>query len=303
MDDVTDVVFREIVADLARPDVFFTEFVNADGLLYNPKRVSRKLRLTEIQRPVVAQIWGIHPENIAKAAKTVKDLGFDGIDLNMGCPDRKVVKQGGGAGMIGNYELVKEVIDAARVGLPLSAKTRLGININIAKEWLGFLLEQKLAALTVHGRLAKQMSNGQADWEEIGKAVKLREKISPETLIIGNGDVKFYSEVLEKYERYGIDGVMIGRGIFANPLVFSKTERELNREEKIALAKKHFELFRQIWGQDKNFEIVKKFFKIYINNFPDAAMLRKKLMEAKTPEEIGRIFVANEGLEPPTSSM
>ncbi len=274
MDDVTDVVFREIINETARPDVFFTEFVSSDGLLYNPASLSKKLLFPPGQHPIVAQIWGTDPDTVALSAKIVADLGFDGIDINMGCPKRAIMAKGGGAGIIGNFFLAEKIINAARVGLPVSVKTRL------APDWIEFLLRQNLEALTIHGRTPKQMSTGQANWEEIGRVAKAN---TTKTLIIGNGDVKSYSEAVEKADKYGVDGVMIGRGVFADPYVFSKTKVSLTKDQKLALARKHLELFVNTWGQEKNWESVKKFFKIYINGFKGAARLRNELMVNSDP--------------------
>lgn len=290
MDDVTDNVFRQVVLSAGRPDVFFTEFVSSDGLVFNSHGVPlRKLTFTPDQHPIVAQIWGNNPENMGKAAKIVSDLGFDGIDINMGCPVREVVRHGAGAGLIGNYEVSEKIIKSVkgRAGKMLvSVKTRLGLNVNIAKDWCTFLLKQNLAALTVHARTAKQMSKVPADWEQIGEIVKMRDKMSSETLIIGNGDIKSHKEVLWLSEKYRVDGVMIGRGIFANPWIFNRDQIEHPRQDYINLLLKHIELFEQTWGDTKNFAIIKKFFKMYVNNFREASNLRQKLMETKSFAEI-----------------
>ena len=294
MDDVTDNVFRQVVIEAGRPDVFFTEFVSADGLVFNSHGIPlRKLTFTKEQHPIVAQIWGSDVVRMGKAAKIVKDLGFDGIDINMGCPVRDVVKHGAGAGLIGNYENSEKIIKSVKksVGnLPVSIKTRLGININIAEDWCTFLLKQDLAALTIHGRTAKQMSKVPADWDEIGQIIKLRNDISPKTPIIGNGDVKSYKEVIALSEKYGIDGVMIGRGVFADPWVFCKTSKIHTRADYISLLLRHIELFEKTWGETKNFAIIKKFFKMYINNFKGASKLRQKLMDSKSFEEIKELL-------------
>ena len=290
MDDITDNVFRQVMLEASRPDIFFTEFANIDGLVHGANGIPlRKLDFTKNQHPIVAQIWGTDITNMEKAAGMVASLGFDGVDINMGCPIREVIKKGAGAGLIGNYDLAEKLIKAAKNGsdgLPVSVKTRLGIKENIADDWTRFLLGQGLAALTIHGRIAKQMSKGMADWDEIAKIVKTRDKVSPKTLIIGNGDVGSYSEVLEKREKYGVDGVMIGRGVFANPWVFSKNGKDRGKEDYINLLKKHIELFEKTWGETKNFAIIKKFFKMYIKDFRGANQLRIKLMETKNFEEV-----------------
>lgn len=289
MEDVTDVVFREIVAQLPRPDVFFTEFTSADGLAsVGREKTILKFKFTSHQRPVVAQIWGINPENMRLAAQIVEKLKFDGVDINMGCPDRAVVKKGAGAAMCTNPKLAKEIINKVREGapnLPLSVKTRLGFDKIATEDWIGFLLKQNLDALTIHGRTGKQKSDVPANWEEIGKAIKLKNQLSPNTILIGNGDVKDWFEAEEKFHQFGADGVMIGRGIFNNPWVFGKVKKEYSKEEYFELLKKHLTLFNETWGKTKNFAIMKKFFKMYVNNFEGAAQVRANLMDSKNFEE------------------
>src|SRR3989344_2369283 len=191
MEDVTDIAFRELVAKhLPKPDIFFTEFTSSDGLTSIGKgETIKKLRYTENQRPIVAQIWGTDPGKMYEAACLVRELKFDGIDINMGCPDRAVMKKGAGGAMCTNPALAKEIIKAVKDGAgktAVSVKTRLGFDQNIAQDWIPFLLEQRLDALTVHGRIATQMSKGEVDWEEIGRAVSYRDKIAPDTFIVGN---------------------------------------------------------------------------------------------------------------------
>lgn len=296
MDDVTDNVFRQVVLSAGRPDVFFTEFSNADGLVHGANGIPlRKLNFTPDQHLIVAQIWGTDPVNMEKAAKIAADLGFDGIDINMGCPVKEVVKKGAGAGLIGSYSLSEKLINAVKKGaggLPVSIKTRLGKNENITEDWVTFLFKKNIAALTVHGRTAKQMSKGEASWEEIGKIVKIRDRIAPKTLIIGNGDIKNYAEVLKMQKKHGVDGVMIGRGIFGNPWVFIKDLKPVEHSKKdyIDLLLRHIDLFENTWGESKNFAILKKFFKMYVKNFKGANSLRIKLMEAENFEEVRRIL-------------
>lgn len=287
MEDVTDYAFRELVAtSLPRPHVFFTEFTSADALCSPGKEQALlKLKYSENQRPIVAQIWGSDPSKMEKAAKLVQELRFDGVDINMGCPDRAVVKIGLGCALADDMPRAKEMIDAVRRGapnLPLSVKTRLGNKKDIADTWIPFLLEQKLAALTVHGRIGKQMSQGEGDWDAIGQAVQWRNEIGPETILVGNGDVESYGQGVEYAKRYGVDGIMIARGIFHNPWVFSSGKKEHKTQEYVELLLKHVTLFEQTYGEKKNFAIMKKFFKMYINSFPGAGELRVKLMECKS---------------------
>ncbi len=291
LDDVTDVVFREIVANTARPDVFFTEFTSADAL-FSPGRevISQKLKFTENQRYIVAQIWGTDPENLYKAAKLVQELGFDGVDINMGCPARDIMKKGCGSAMIMDFERTKAAIDAVRRGadkIAISVKTRCGKKEWVTEEWISFLLKQNLDALTIHGRLASEMSKYPARWDEIGKCVKLRNEISPNTILLGNGDVTGYKDAVEKHETYGIDGAMIGRGIFANPYAFDKTKEleQPTKEDLIDLATKHMNLYDSVWQDTKPYHPMKKFFKMYVKGFPGANELRDKLMRTDNSED------------------
>ena len=286
MEDVTDVVFREIIATCGKPDVFFTEFVNVDGIVSGVEKVRQRLKFTKNQHPIVAQIWGNNSDNYVKAIKIIREMDFDGIDINMGCPIRQVVRRGCCAGLIKTPTLAKEIIEAAKTSagnLPLSVKTRLGFNCLQTEEWIGFLLQQNLAAITVHGRIAAQMSKFEADWEEIKKAVDIRNQKKLETLVIGNGDVKSYDEAMEKAQKYGVDGVMIGRGILQNPGIFS--DNSLTPEQKNIMLIDHLLLFDKTWGKNKNFDIMKKFYKMYISDTPHAQELRMKLMELKSAEK------------------
>lgn len=296
MDEVTDTVFRQIVAKAGKPDVFFTEFTNVDGLQSTGRdKLLPRLKFTDIERPIVAQIFGLNPENYFKTAKQLKDMGFDGIDINMGCPEKSVVKNGSCAGLIDNPVLAKEIIEATiegANGLPVSVKTRIGVKTIKTEEWVGFLLGFNLSAITVHGRTAKEMSKVPCHWEEIGKAVKLRDqsqvKGRNKTLIIGNGDIGSYQEGLEKVKEFGVDGIMIGRGVLKNIWIFNP---EIDPAEKACLDRLglllvHINLFQETFDSRKNFAILKKFCKAYINGFDGAAELRGELMETASLEEL-----------------
>lgn len=314
MEGMTDTVFRQIIASAGKPDVFFTEFTNVDaiwaarrGIIANAKlnfavnnvsrmghEVLRRLQYSEAERPIVAQIWGNTPKNYIEAVKLIIDLGFDGVDINMGCPVWGVVKKGECAGLINNPELAKQIIEAVKKAadqkIPVSVKTRIGYNKVITEEWIGFLLKQGLDAITVHGRTAKNRSDVPADWEEIGKAVTLRNKMGVKTAIIGNGDVKSREEAIEKWKKYGVDGVMIGRGILKNPFIFqrsntSSTSNTSLKQRKLKLLIKHVRLFGKTYGNNRRFAIMKKFYKTYVNGFAGASKLRKELMGIKTAEE------------------
>ncbi len=297
MENVTDYVFREIVSRyLPRPDVFFTEFTNTDGLTSEkgyPETIKR-LQFSKSQRPIVAQIWGSNPQNFFRSAQICLNLGFDGVDINMGCPHRSVVESGGGAGCIGNFDLVKEIINATKEGLknkiPLSIKTRLGNKIISYQDWVQFLLEQKIDALTVHCRTPSQMSDGQANWDAIGEITKIKNKISPNTLVIGNGDVLSKKEAVLKHKQYGVDGVMIARGILKNPWIFGNNNIDHKVNDFLDLALKHTNLHHHIYGDSKHFATLKRFFKMYIKGFDGATTLRAELMDTEHITEVVRIL-------------
>lgn len=303
MEDVTDTVFRQIVAMTAKPDVFVTEFTNCDGLVSaGSSVVKQRLKYTQTERPLIAQVWGKNPDNFYKAAQVVAGLGFDGIDINMGCPQRKVIKSGCGGALIGNHELAAKLISATRKGLadcgksdiPISVKTRIGVREITTASWMEFLLSQNLEAVTVHGRTVSEQSETAAHWDEIGLAVKLRDGICPQTVIIGNGDVKDAVDAQHKYEKYGVDGVMIGRGVFRNLWVFDRTGKHQNSMGNQKLLRqiclKHLQLFQETWGGNKNFQIMKKYFKIYIQDFAGAGHIRQILMTTQSYEEAKRIL-------------
>lgn len=282
MEDVTDVVFRQVVEEIAPPDVFFTEFTNVEAVLHNE---TSRLKYRKTKIPTVAQIWGLNPESFYKVAQIVSQIGFDGIDINMGCPQKPEMKIGACAALINNHTLTSEIIAAVKSGtkLPVSVKTRIGIKEIQTEEWIGFLLAQKLDALTVHGRTVKEMSSVPAHWNEIAKVVKMN---NTDTVIIGNGDVKNALGSKIQHLRSGVDGVMIGRGIFENPCCFSAKGQVLSAKQKLNLLKRHVQLWQETWGDKKNFSVLKKYFKIYIRDFDGAVELRAKLMEAKSMEEL-----------------
>ncbi len=291
MEDVTDTVFRQIVASCARPDVFFTEFTNVDGMQSVGKEVvSHRLRFTKMEHPLIAQLWGSKPENYLKTAKLLVEVGIDGIDINMGCPQKKVTSHGGCAALINNPSLAKEIILAAKEGvggkIPVSVKTRIGFKTIITEEWISFLLSSGIDALTVHGRTVAEMSKVPAHWDEIGKAVDIRNRMNVKTVIIGNGDVVDVADGIRKVNEYGVDGVMIGRGIFENPWAFDRSGHNPTIHELLMLMKKHIELFEKTWGKEKSFVILRKFFKIYIKGFDGASEYRARVMTARSSSDV-----------------
>lgn len=294
MADVTDCAFRRIIAKYAKPDVLWTEFVAVDGLLSPGREVLlRDLLYTEAERPIVAQIFGSKPENFFKVAGMIRELGFDGIDINMGCPDRNVEKQGGGASLIRHPQLAKEIILATKEGaggLPVSVKTRVGYNKVELEEWLPAILSTKPAVITVHARTRKEMSDVPARWEHVARAVELARGSG--TLIIGNGDVKDLSDACAKARETGADGIMLGRAIFGNPWLFSNASpvsvSDLgigDVEKKLGVMVEHTKLFEELLGDVKSFATMKKHYKAYANGFPGAKELRVELMDTENVAE------------------
>ena len=284
---VTDTVFRQVVVSTGKPDVFFTEFVLVDALLSQGyEKALEALKFTESERPIVAQIWGSDPDKFYKVAGMISKMGFDGIDINMGCPDKNVLKKGAGSALINNPKLATEIINTTIKGgrLPVSVKTRIGFDKIDIENWVTTLLQTPIAALTLHLRTKKEMSKVPAHWEQIYKAVEIRNKLKSKALIIGNGDVKSLKEAKEKCKEYKIDGVMIGEGIFGNVWLFNEKVniKTVSSAQKIKLLGQHLKLFKKTWGDKKNFELMKKFVKCYVNNFSGASAFRDKLMRTKT---------------------
>ncbi|MEI6678110.1 MAG: tRNA-dihydrouridine synthase [Mariniphaga sp.] len=310
MEDVTDTSFREIVARLSDPRILrilFTEFTSVDGMNH-PKgkiRVSERLVVSETEKIVlkqkniklVAQIWGNKPELFHKIAREITDeYDFDGLDINMGCPVKNVVKNGCCSALISQPELAKEIILATKEAthLPVSVKTRTGIKSHDTEVWISSLLETKPAAIILHGRTQKMQSDGLADWEEIGKGARMRDQLNPETLFLGNGDVVSVAHGEALCTQYGLDGVMVGRGIFHNPWFFDPQVQSPVKSEKLAQLLIHTRLFEKSWEGKKNFNILKRFYKIYTSGFPEAAKLRAELMEARSFEEVYFIVDRNQ---------
>ncbi len=293
MDDVTDTVFRQVVASLAPADLYFTEFVNVDGL-QSPGRpkLMKKLQFTAKEKPLIAQIWGKIPENFRKTADELVEMGFAGIDLNMGCPEKTVVKNGCCSALINNRELASEIIKATQEGaagrVPVSVKTRIGFN-EVDLTWIEFLLGHNLDMLVVHGRTRKEMSEVPAHWDEIGKVRELRDRIAPGTLIVGNGDIETRQQGKELAEKHRLDGVMIGRGVFHDPFVFASDSpwESYSKEQRIELYSQHVKLFADTWqNRERNVKTLNRFCKVYINGFDGAKELREQLMSAQSTDEL-----------------
>lgn len=303
MEDVTDVVFRRTVAKAGRPDVFFTEFTNAASYCSVRGNLATAGRLVHepSETPLVAQIWGTSPDNFAVMSADLAKMGFAGIDINMGCPAKNVVKSGGGSGLIGNYDVAEQLIVAAKSGgLPVSVKTRLGVRqVSEYEPWLSFLLKCDLANLTVHLRTRKEMSKVAAHYEMIDQICELRDQLAPRTKITINGDVKNLDEAkVLKSQHPGIDGVMIGRGVFTNPFCFVAGKTP-GVEELVTLLRyqlDQYDRYRVINAKfNRNFDSLKHFFKIYLTGFAGAAKVREQAYACHTTDEV-RAVLSNAGL-------
>jgi tRNA-dihydrouridine synthase len=297
MDDVTDTVFRRIVADCAAPDFTMTEFVNVDGLTSAGRpRLMHRLAVDLDSVPVIAQIWGKKPENFKIIADEIASgviPGFVGVDLNFGCPEKSVVKNECCSALQQPHlrdkavEIIRATIDGLDGRLPLSIKTRLGFD-KIDYSWHQLLLEQKPAMLTVHVRTTRQMSKVPAQWEAIEPIVVLRDEISPDTKIVMNGDILNKTQGLELAEKHGVDGIMIGRGIFHDPFCFSESSPwvAMTKQERINLLVHHMTLHeKQYPNGERPYNPLKKFAKIYINGFEGASELRDKIMHTNSVHE------------------
>ena len=288
MADVTDPAFRRIVAKYGKPDVLWTEFVSADGLFSRGYDVLIKdLEFTQSERPIVAQFYTSSPDMMRQAAALARDLGFDGVDINMGCPDRNVERRGAGANLIKYPQLAQEIIRAAKEGsgsLPVSVKTRVGWHKNELDTLLPALLEAEPAVISIHARTRNEMSRVPARWEHIRRAVEIRNENKSDTLIFGNGDVSSVADALQKAKETQCDGVMIGRAIFGNPWLFAKHPQPILPRDKLEVLVEHTNLFENLLSH-KKFAVMKKHYKAYVTGWNGAKELRMKLMDAKDARE------------------
>lgn len=322
MDDITNLVFRKIVTRCGKPDVFFTEFVSADGAATaeGRKNLLEKLKINEKERPIVAQFFGANPDHFFEAAKWARELGFDGVDINMGCPDRSVTNQGAGSALVRNAKLARKIIQATKKGagdIPVSVKTRIGWLKNEVQDWIPEILAEKPAALTIHGRIANRGYATPADWSPIKEVVELAK--GSDTVIIGNGDVWSYQNGLERAKESGVDGVMIGRAALKNPWIFNPPTNSTNKDsqtiddsdhnkneigvgvnpkakmeaisisDRLNLLAYHVKLFKEKYPK-RNFSELKKYFAGYVSDFPGAKELRVKLMDAKSGGDVKKII-------------
>ena len=284
MADVTDAAFRRLFARYGKPDVTWTEFVSADGLCHP---VGRQVLMTDLlytgaERPIVAQVFTAHPERMREAAALIAELGFDGLDINMGCPDKSIMKQGAGAKLMQDPVLAQALIVAAKEGaadqIPVSVKTRIGFNTNELETWLPALLDAQPAAITVHARTKKEMSLVPAQWEHVTRAVELARGSG--VFILGNGDVKSMAEARARVEETGCDGVMIGRGLFGNPWFFADLF-PISVAERLRVMCEHTEIYEELFFRKKSFALMKKHYQAYVHGFDGAKELRTALMECE----------------------
>lgn len=326
MDGVTDASFRHMACTYGKPDVVFTEFTNVEGLARGATVMLRAFWYEEAERPVVAQVFGVEAESFYKAAVMLASLGFDGIDINMGCPVNTVAKQGSGAGLIRTPALAREIVRACQKGardwangitleaagvhpdvvtacvamrvrpldamerrlLPISVKTRIGYDRPVTEEWMKHLLAVEPAAISLHGRTLKQLYSGAADWEEIARAATI---VGPSpTLLLGNGDVKTLEDARDRVAATpGLDGVLIGRAALGNPWFFS--DHSPTPDELKHAAIEHARYLETTFPEQP-FDTIRKHLAWYCHAFPGARHLRGRLMQAKTADEVEAIFHA-----------
>lgn len=299
MEDVTDVVFRHVVSQAGRPDVFFTEFTNTESYCHPDgiKSVRGRLTFTEDEQPIVAHIWGDKPEYFSQMSIGMAEMGFKGIDINMGCPVPNVASRGKGSGLILRPDIAADIIQAAKAGgLPVSVKTRLGFSeVDEWREWLTHIFKQDIVNLSIHLRTTKEMSKVDAHWELIPEIKKLRDEIAPDTLLTINGDIPDRETGLKLAEQYGVDGIMIGRGIFSNPFAFEKEPKQHSPKEHLELLKLHLDLHDQyIEELPRAMSGLQRFFKIYVKGFRGASELRHQMMSTKSTDEVRALIKSAE---------
>ncbi|MGH3041353.1 MAG: tRNA dihydrouridine synthase [Gaiellaceae bacterium] len=295
MEDVTDVVFRHVVSEAARPDVFFTEFTNTESYCHpeGSHSVRGRLTFTEDEQPIVAHIWGDKPEYFRQTSIGMAKLGYRGVDINMGCPVPNVAQNGKGSGLIRRPEVAADLIQAAKAGgLPVSVKTRLGYtDVDEWHDWLTHILKQDIVNLSIHLRTRKEMSKVDAHWELIPEIKKIRDQVAPDTLLTINGDIPDRQTGLKLAHQYGIDGIMIGRGVFNNPFAFEKQPKDHSSKELLDLLRLHLDLLDKYSKLElRPFKALHRFFKIYVRGFRGASELRNQLMSTESTDEVRELL-------------
>lgn len=289
--EVTDAAFRETVAACGEPDIMFTEFTSVDGLSHPVARdriIRRYLQRGEHEHKTAVQIWGNDPEKFREAAALSKELGFAGVDINTGCPDKAVVKQEKGGALLKDYarviDLVAATIEGAG-GLPVSVKTRLGFDSDIADAWIPALAESGVSAITLHARTVKEGSRVPARWDRIKElAPGVR---AAGVTFIGNGDVTSYADALARVADSGADGAMIGRAIFGNFWFFNPDIETANvpLAERLSVLSDLAERFEARYGGFRSISVLRKHVKGLVHGFSGASELREQLMQCTTAAE------------------
>jgi len=313
MEDVTDTVFRRLILGRGAPDVFMSEFINAREYFHKKRKFARQRAVidpleaadlglgTPGPRPfLVAQIWGNDPEAYRQIIPLLLASGFDGIDINMGCPAEKVRRRGECSGLIDRPATALELIQAAQEAAgpaPVSVKTRLGVRAPKTEEWAGLLLEQNLPVLTIHGRIAVQMSDGEADWTAVRRVRELRDQMGKSTLIVGNGDLFTAEDLDRRHAETGVDGLLVGRGIFRDPDIFRRDRPHRSFEEapwaeRRATLVAHIEEHRRVWGLVKGYDMLKHFYKIYTRGPEGYLVLRDQLFATRSHDEALAVIAA-----------
>lgn len=313
MDGVTDAAMRYMTAKYGHPDVMFTEFVSVDALHYASAERRERLLKTFMRaqdvaplqnRPYeIAQVFGHTPELFVEAATLVERLGFDGIDINMGCPAHKVEELGSGAGLIRTPKIAQEIVRVVKgaTKLPVSVKTRIGVDHDVAEEWMETLMEVEPAMISLHGRTLRQLYQGTADWETIARAARVVHEHGGQ--ILGNGDIASVADGLARVEQYEVDGFLIGRAAEGNPAIFKSqisndkfSNWEQLRKQKLEWIREHARIFEKInkptvqqTNDNRWFLPVRKHLAWYAHGFPGAVELRAKLVQANSVEEVEKI--------------
>lgn len=297
MHDVTDIAQRQMLVKYGKPDVLYTEFVACDGLVNKKGRkiLMKTLRFFENEHPIVAQFFGAKPENFRECAKIAHELGFDGIDINMGCPDKSIVDQGAGAALIKNPKRAREIIRAAKEGagdMPVSVKTRIGYNENEIEKWLPEILAEKPDAIIIHGRTKKQMFAGEADWNAVARVAEIAKGSG--VLIMGNGDVKSLKDGILKAKKSKVAGIMVGRGIMGNPWFFNRKIKieKIPIGERLKAMIEHAKIFEKELSSKniKGYDVIKKHYAIYARGFNEAKELRMEIMGTKNAKQAEKVI-------------
>lgn len=319
MDGITDEAFRYTQCQIAKPDLIFTEFVSAEGLAHNAVKLFDTLLYSSEERPIVGQLFGKDPDSFYIAAVILCHLGFDGIDINFGCPAKTVTQHGSGASLIEKPELAGQIIKSVQravsdfaenkvtlkdlklkekvlkvidrnikysefVGkiIPtVSVKTRIGISSDTTDSWIPFLLSHNLDFLTLHGRTLKQGYAGVADWEVIAKSAKLAQKAN--TIFFGNGDVQSRSQALDYCRKYGVNGVLIGRIAMGNPWAFNDQTPDFKEKWRAMLL--HADNFTRIFPS-RRFDPLRRHFLLYVSGHPQAKQLRQEIVKLTSIDQL-----------------